>query len=116
MLVHEALDARARSTPDAPAFSVLEVGRLTFGEWAERARSVAAGLVACGLEPGQRVAGVFADSDWIDFAVWFFGVLGAGGVAVAVRPPAPGQALTSLLGPIDVAGVVAEGVTGLPPS
>src|SRR5713226_4874784 len=57
-------------------------GALTFSGWHERATAVARGLLARGLDRGQRVVLRFGGRDWIDFAVAYCGVLSAGGVAV----------------------------------
>lgn len=59
---------------------------ITYRQLRQRARAVARGLVARGLEPGQRVAIMLPTSE--AFFVAFFGVLYAGGVPTPIYPPA----------------------------
>ena len=59
---------------------------ITYRQLRERARAVARGLAARGLEPGQRVAIMLPTSE--AFFVAFFGVLYAGGVPTPIYPPA----------------------------
>jgi acyl-CoA synthetase (AMP-forming)/AMP-acid ligase II len=78
------LAARAAEQPDAVALEVPGSGALTFGAWQARSAAVAAGLVARGVGPGDRVVLHFGSGDWADFAVAYAAVLRAGGVAVPV--------------------------------
>lgn len=78
------LEARASAEPDRLAVTVDGRGTLTFADWERRASSVAYGLRETGLRPGDRVGLLFADEDWIDYAVAFCAVHMAGGVAVPV--------------------------------
>ncbi len=64
------------------AIIVTDVGEITFGEWDRRANATARALIDRGLSPGDRVALVFGERDWIDYAVAWCGVLRAGCVAV----------------------------------
>src|ERR1700720_1915543 len=59
---------------------------LTYGDLLLRARRVAAGLGAAGVEPGQAVALMLPSGH--DYFVAFFGVLLAGAVPVPLYPPA----------------------------
>jgi len=59
---------------------------LTYGDLLARARQVAAGLGAAGVECGQAVALMLPSGH--DYFVAFFGVLLAGGVPVPLYPPA----------------------------
>jgi 1-acyl-sn-glycerol-3-phosphate acyltransferase len=59
---------------------------LTYGDLLLRARRVAAGLGAAGVERGQAVALMLPSGH--DYFVAFFGVLLAGGVPVPLYPPA----------------------------
>jgi 1-acyl-sn-glycerol-3-phosphate acyltransferase len=86
----EALDWRAATHRDRVHLSLLrddatEPDRLTYGDLADAARRVAAGLVARDLMPGDRVALMLPTS--LDFFMTFFGVLFAGGVPVPIYPP-----------------------------
>lgn len=58
---------------------------ITYGELAERAKDVARGLVALGLQPGERAAIMLPTSD--EFFYAFLGILYAGGVPVPIYPP-----------------------------
>ena len=46
----------AEEFPDGTAYTVVDVGALTFSEWDKEANALARGLVGCGLCPGDRVA------------------------------------------------------------
>ncbi len=59
---------------------------LTYGDLDRRARAVAAGLRALGLEPRQTVGLMLPTS--LDYFAAFFGVLRAGGIPVPLYPPA----------------------------
>ena len=78
----ELLRARAAAEPERPALKVANAGTLTFESWWRRSAAVSAALRARGIAHGDRVGLVFGNADWIDYAVAFFGVLGAGAVAV----------------------------------
>lgn len=78
----ELLRARAAAEPERPALKVANAGTLTFESWWRRSAAVSAAVRARGIAHGDRVGLVFGNADWIDYAVAFFGVLGAGAVAV----------------------------------
>lgn len=84
------LTRNARRAPDAPAFARWLGGMwrtLTWAEFADLASSLAAGLVAAGVAPGDRVA-IMAGTgvEWVraDYAVWL-----AGAVTVPIPEDAP---------------------------
>ncbi|MGW1991700.1 AMP-binding protein [Embleya sp. NPDC001921] len=56
--------------------------KLTFGSWHERADAVAAGLSTRGVGAGDRVALLYGNGDWIDYATAYLGVQRAGAIAV----------------------------------
>ncbi|MFI6977561.1 AMP-binding protein [Embleya sp. NPDC050154] len=56
--------------------------KLTFGSWHERADAVAAGLSTRGVAAGDRVALLYGNGDWIDYATAYLGVQRAGAIAV----------------------------------
>jgi 1-acyl-sn-glycerol-3-phosphate acyltransferase len=62
------------------------LGRLTYGELAESARRVAAGLIERDIVPGDRVALMLPTS--LEFFIAFCGILYAGAVPVPIYPPA----------------------------
>ncbi|MDQ2796477.1 MAG: AMP-binding protein, partial [Actinomycetota bacterium] len=81
-LVAELLDVAERS-PEVEAIVELGGERLTYRDLVERASRVAGGLVADGLQPGERVAlRLPAGAEWV---VGFWGILLARGVVVAVN-------------------------------
>ncbi|MGY0230712.1 class I adenylate-forming enzyme family protein [Longispora urticae] len=69
----------ADAAPDA-----LAIGELTYGELARRVRSTAAGLVAAGLEPGDRV--LFSVRPEAAGVVLALGIVAAGGTVVFADP------------------------------
>ena len=86
----DALEWHAAHRPDRLHLTVLQddstvLGTLTYGELAGKARSVARGLIAREVAPGDRVALMLPTS--IDFFVAFFGVLYAGAIPVPIYPP-----------------------------
>lgn len=80
--VPDLLIARAETDPDRVAIEVHGVATMTFSQWRRRSAAVAGALRARGLTPGQRVALVFDNRHWVDYAVAYCGVQMAGGVAV----------------------------------
>lgn len=77
--------------PDFEAVLALVVeggNSLTYGAWRGRSNSVARGLLARGVEPGDRVGLLFDPPGWADFAVAHEGILAAGAVAVLLSPGA----------------------------
>lgn len=73
-----------------------EPARISYGALHRGAHSVAAGLRARGIEPGQAIALMLPTSR--DYFFSFFGILLAGGVPVPVYPPArPSQIEDHLL-------------------
>jgi len=86
----EALDWHAANHRDRVHLSLLrddaaEPDRLTYGDLADAARRVAAGLIARDIMPGDRIALMLPTS--LDFFKTFFGVLFAGAVPVPIYPP-----------------------------
>ena len=56
MLMDEHLRRMAEAFPAETAFTVVDVGDLTFAEWEGQANALARGLVEAGLPAGGRVA------------------------------------------------------------
>ncbi len=83
--VTDLLEDRAAATPDAELFSRRTAAgweHVTAAQFAEQVRSLARGLIASGLDIGDRVAIISPSSfEWalVDFAVWY-----AGGVPVPI--------------------------------
>ena len=77
------LAEQVENRPDGEAVVELGAGRLTYRQLWDRAARVAGGLRAGGLRPGDRVAVRYpAGIDWV---LAFWGIVMAGGVAVAVN-------------------------------
>ncbi|HET9612415.1 MAG TPA: AMP-binding protein [Acidimicrobiales bacterium] len=72
--------------PDRPA--LVSRGRVTtYGTLRDQVARIRGALAAHGVEPGDRVA-IVAGNNWY-FVAAYFGVLGAGAVAVPVNPQSP---------------------------
>ncbi|MGD0639214.1 MAG: AMP-binding protein [Roseiarcus sp.] len=87
----EALDWHAANHRERVHLSLLrddaaEPDRLTYGDLADAAHRVAAGLIARDVMPGDRIALMLPTG--LDFFMTFFGVLFAGAVPVPIYPPA----------------------------
>jgi acyl-CoA synthetase (AMP-forming)/AMP-acid ligase II len=95
MLVRE----RVSHQPDRRVLAVDDGSSLTLGEWVRRAEQAGAALRRRGVRPGDRVALVVDDGDWIEYAVANLAVYLAGATAVG---------LTSRLGDDVIAARVAE--------
>ena len=86
----EALEWHVARNPDRPHVTVLQdestvIASMTYGELAEKAKAVAAGLIAEDVAPGDRVALMLPTG--IDFFAAFFGILYAAAVPVPIYPP-----------------------------
>jgi acyl-CoA synthetase (AMP-forming)/AMP-acid ligase II/acyl carrier protein len=103
------LAVRAEDDPERTAVEVAGGASLTFGQWRDGAGRLAAGLLALGVRPGDRVALSFDDADWTGFAVAFCGVLAAGGVAVPLSSRMSTEAATTVLAHCGAVGVVHGG-------
>ena len=84
--LHQTLEDRARSVGDAPAITYKDVTS-TYAELWGRARQVAGGLAAMGLEKGDRVA-VFLEKR-PETVESVFGVSAAGGCGRPDQSAAP---------------------------
>ncbi|WP_232327703.1 hypothetical protein [Herbidospora yilanensis] len=60
------LALRAAEQAGKTAIVVADVGEITFGEWDRRADATARSLVERGLSPGDPVALVFGERDWVE--------------------------------------------------
>ena len=77
----------------------------TYGTLRDQAAGMRGGLVALGLEPGDRV-GIVAANNWY-FVVSYLAVLGAGCVAVPLNPTSPAPELERQLAVIGARAVIA---------
>ncbi len=114
---HE-LAERARSFADRPAVRVDGGSSLTYGQWEARADGVARGLVASGVEPGDRVVLLLTNDEACDFAVGYIACQRAGAAAVPVNPRYAAHELDHVLADVGARLVIADSqadrVRGLP--
>jgi len=81
--LHQFLEEAARKYPNRTA-TILKGARLGYAELDQLTDRLAAGLAAMGLQRGDRVAIFMPNSP--QFVIAFYGILKAGGVAVATNP------------------------------
>jgi acyl-CoA synthetase (AMP-forming)/AMP-acid ligase II len=85
VFVHDAVLASCRRHPQKTALVDTSCGRrLTYAEYGETVESLARGLVAAGLKPGEVVAILLANS-W-EFAAAFHAATLAGGIPTLLNP------------------------------
>ncbi|HSL57697.1 MAG TPA: AMP-binding protein [Acidimicrobiales bacterium] len=90
---------------DADAVALVSRGEsITYGTLRERVARLRAGLVSLGLEPGDRVGIVCANTP--RFVESWLAVLGAGLVAVPLNPQSPGPELTDELAVVGARAVL----------
>ena len=113
--VPELLAARAQAAPDRVALLVPGRSELTFAEWDQRSNELARQLLDRGLGRGDRVGLLFANRDWVDYAISYCAVQKAGGVAVPISDRmAPAEVQYMLTHCAAVAVLHGDGIT--PPS
>lgn len=105
-VVPDLLRARARSAPDTTALIVEGGRRLTYGSWDRRSSAAARGLADRGVVKGDAVAVVFDNARWDDYAVAYFAVHKAGGIAVPLGPGVTGPDLGGILAHCEAVAVV----------
>lgn len=89
----------------ADAVALISRGRtITYGEVRDAAARLRGGLVAQGLEPGDRVAIVCGNNPY--FVASYLAVLGAGMIAVPLNPLSPPVELVSELATVGARGVI----------
>jgi acyl-CoA synthetase (AMP-forming)/AMP-acid ligase II len=99
VLLDEHLSRMATEFGDRTAFSVVDVGTLTFAEWDGAANALARRLLDDGLEPGGRVGIHLQPDHALRWLVSYTAAHRAGGVAVPMNPR---------LAPAEVAHVLAH--------
>jgi amino acid adenylation domain-containing protein/non-ribosomal peptide synthase protein (TIGR01720 family) len=104
-LVHERIAAVARAQPDAVAL-VAGDGEMTFAELDERAASVAAGLTAQGVGPGDLVAVVLPRS--FDQVAAQLGAMKAGAAYLPLDPSYPRPRIEFMLADAKPAAVIRD--------
>jgi acyl-coenzyme A synthetase/AMP-(fatty) acid ligase len=82
--VLDRLAACARAMPEALALSVAGGSSLCFGQWRRDSHELSRALAGRGVQPGDRVGLAYDGRAWCEYAIAFFGVIGAGAVAVPI--------------------------------
>src|SRR5215469_14044727 len=99
MLMDEHLGRMAVEYGDRTAFSVADVGAMTFAEWDGAANALARRLLDAGLEPGDRVGIHLQPEHALRWLVSYSAAHRAGAIAVPMNPR---------LAPAEVAHVLAH--------
>jgi long-chain acyl-CoA synthetase len=105
----EHLRRMAEEFPDEPAFTIVDVGNLTFAEWEGQANALARGLVAAGLPPDGRVGIHLHPTEAMRWLVSYAAVHRAGGVAVPMNPRLAPAEVAHVLAHSGASAVVADG-------
>jgi len=99
----------AEEFPDQTAYTVVDVGGLTFSEWDARANALARGLVENGLRPDDRVGIHLDPASALRWLVSYTAVHRAGGVAVPMNSRLASGEAAHVLAHSGAAAVVADG-------
>jgi len=94
MNVAKNLERSALFFPDRPALSEGD-RELTYFETNEKVNRIATALIRMGIKPGDHVAITYPNS--IDWAIFYFGVLKAGAVAITLAANLSGDELKNLV-------------------
>ncbi|MBV9870086.1 MAG: acyl--CoA ligase, partial [Frankiaceae bacterium] len=105
-LIPDQLRWAADHFPDQTGFEVAGVGALTLGRWHSTSSQVARGLVARGVQPGDRVAMVLHPRDGLTFVCAYAAIHKAGGVAVPVNIRQSAAQVRTILSHCDPAVVI----------
>lgn len=93
------------TSPDPSSVALISRGRqTTYGELCDQAGHLRGGLVANGVQVGDRVA-VVAANNWY-FVVSYLAIIGVGAVAVPLNPASPGPELTRELNAAGASAVI----------
>jgi acyl-CoA synthetase (AMP-forming)/AMP-acid ligase II len=109
VLIDEHLRRMAETYPDETAYTVVDVGALTFAEWDGMANAMARALVAAGLEPGDRVGIHLHPESALRWLVSYTAAHRAGGVAVPMNPRLAPAEVSQMLAHSGATAVVADG-------
>ena len=108
MLLPEFLRRMAEQYPGERAYRVVDGGSLTFSEWDRQANRLARGLVAVGLEPGDRAAIHLDAVNALRWLVSYSAIHRAGGVAVPMNPRLSPHEIARVMAHADVRVAVAD--------
>lgn len=107
LLLVDQLRTMARLVPDEAAFKDLDAGgALTFSEWEAESNRLARGLVAAGIDKGDRVAIYLPNEEALRYVVAYAAVHKAGAVAVPTNTRLTSSELAHILGHAEIAGAV----------
>jgi len=109
VLIDEHLRRMAEEFPDQTAYTVVDVGALTFSEWDAQANAMGRGLIAGGLRPGDRVGVHLDPSSALRWLVSYTAIHRAGGVAVPMNHRLAPAEVVHVLAHSGAAAVVADG-------
>lgn len=109
MLLDEHLGRMATEFGDRTAFSVVDVGAITFAEWDGAANALARRLLDAGLEPGGRVGIHLQPELALRWLVSYTAAHRAGGVAVPMNPRLAPAEVAHVLGHSGATAVVTAG-------
>jgi acyl-CoA synthetase (AMP-forming)/AMP-acid ligase II len=105
----EHLGRMAEAFGDQTAFTVVDVGSLTFGQWDGRANALARALVDRGIPAGGRVGIHLRPENTLRWLVSYAGIHRAGGVAVPMNPRLAAAEIGHMLAHSGASAVVSEG-------
>jgi acyl-CoA synthetase (AMP-forming)/AMP-acid ligase II len=97
LTVPQVLAGRAAAEPGRVAITQ-GAATLTMERWHRRAVQVGVGLLAEGVQPGDRVGLIFSAQHWIDYAIAYAGAVAAGAVAVPISDRAAPAEIDYMLG------------------
>jgi acyl-CoA synthetase (AMP-forming)/AMP-acid ligase II len=108
VLIDEHLRRMAEAFPDQTAYTVVDVGALTFAEWNGTANALARGLVEHGVAPGDRVGIHLHPTEAPRWLISYAAVHRAGGVAVPINPRLASPEVAHMLNHSGATAVVAD--------
>jgi acyl-CoA synthetase (AMP-forming)/AMP-acid ligase II len=109
MLMDEHLARMATTFGDRTAFTVVDVGSMTFAEWDGAANAMARRLLEAGLEPGGRVVIHLHPERALHWLVSYSAAHRAGGVAVPMNPRLAPAEVAHVLAHSGASAIVADG-------
>jgi acyl-CoA synthetase (AMP-forming)/AMP-acid ligase II len=102
------LGRMAEEFPDQTAFTVVDVGSVTFAEWEGTANALARGLVEGGLPAGGRVGIHLRPASALRWLASYAAIHRAGGVAVPMNPRLAPAEIAHMLAHAGASAVVAD--------
>lgn len=109
MLLPNELRLMAEAYGDETAYTIVDGDSLTFSEWDSTASRVARGLVAQGIEPGDRVGVQISPPNALRFLISYAAAHRAGAVAVPLNPRLARGEVEIMLAHSGAKGLIADG-------